>query len=323
MGEEMTVARPDEQVAGLPNSEGGAALAGTHSPFAVARGLVRAARPKQWAKNVLVVAAPGAAGVLSHRGVIEDTALALVAFCLVASSTYLLNDARDMESDRLHPTKRHRPIAAGVVSLPLAVSTSVLLAVGGFGVGALIGWRFLVVLAVYLALTMSYTLGLKHVAVIDIAVVASGYIIRAIAGGVAANVPISQWFLIVASFGSLFMVAGKRHGEHLDLGPAGEEVRPTLGAYPITYLRYVWMVSSGVAITSYCLWAFEMARTRHGFPWYELSIAPFVLAILRYALLLEYGDGSAPEDIVLGDRTLLVLGLLWAAVFGAAVYVGR
>jgi decaprenyl-phosphate phosphoribosyltransferase len=83
------------------------------------------------------------------------------------------------------------------------------------------------------------------------------------------------------------------------------------------------MVSSGVAITAYCLWAFEMAHTRHGFPWYELSIAPFVLAILRYALLLEYGDGSAPEEIVLGDRTLLVLGVLWAAVFGAAVYLGR
>jgi decaprenyl-phosphate phosphoribosyltransferase len=289
----------------------------------VARGLVRATRPKQWAKNVLVLAAPGAAGVLTHRDVIVDTALALVSFCLVASSTYLLNDARDMEADRLHPTKRHRPIAAGVVSVRLALVAALVFAAAGFGVGAVVGWRFLVVLAVYLALTVSYNLGLKHVAVIDIAVVASGYIIRAIAGGVAADVPISQWFLIVASFGSLFMVAGKRHGEHLDLGPSGEEVRPTLGAYPISYLRYVWMVSSGVAITAYCLWAFEMAHTRHGFPWYELSIAPFVLAILRYALLLEYGDGGAPEEIVLGDRTLLVLGALWAAVFGAAVYLGR
>ncbi|MCU1449288.1 MAG: decaprenyl-phosphate phosphoribosyltransferase [Acidimicrobiales bacterium] len=322
MGEELTVARRDEPVVDLRDTDV-AGQAVDHDLGAVARGLVRATRPKQWAKNVLVLAAPGAAGVLTHGGVIVDTALALVSFCLVASSTYLLNDARDMESDRLHPTKRHRPIAAGVVSVRLALIAALVLAVAGFGVGAVVGWRFLVVLAVYLAMTVSYNLGLKHVAVIDIAVVASGYIIRAIAGGVAADVPISQWFLIVASFGSLFMVAGKRHGEHLDLGPSGEEVRPTLGAYPISYLRYVWMVSSGVAITAYCLWAFEMAHTRHGFPWYELSIAPFVLAILRYALLLEYGDGSAPEEIVLGDRTLLVLGALWAAVFGAAVYLGR
>jgi len=223
----------------------------------------------------------------------------------------------------MHPTKRNRPLAAGVVSVRLALITAVILTIAGFGAGAVVGWQFLIALGVYLAMTMSYSLGLKHVAVIDIAVVASGYIIRAIAGGVAAGVPISQWFLIVASFGSLFIVAGKRHGEPLDLGPSGHEVRPTLGAYPISYLRYVWMVSSGVAITAYCLWAFEMAHGRAGFPWYELSIAPFVLGILRYALLLEYGDGSAPEDIVLGDKTLMVLGLLWAAVFGAAVYVGR
>jgi decaprenyl-phosphate phosphoribosyltransferase len=325
MGEELTVARRDEATVDLRATEvdGGPPADHHHHPVAVARGLVRAARPKQWAKNVLVLAAPGAAGVLTHADVIGPVALAFVAFCLVASGTYLLNDARDIESDRLHPTKRHRPLAAGVVSLRLALIAAVIVTAAGFAAGAAVGWRFVVVLGIYLLLTMSYSLGLKHIAVIDIAVVASGYIIRAIAGGVAADVPISQWFLIVASFGSLFIVAGKRHGEHLDLGPTGHEVRPTLGAYPISYLRYVWMVSSGVAITAYCLWAFEMAHGQGGFPWYELSIAPFVLGILRYALLLEYGDGSAPEDIVLGDRTLLVLGVLWAAVFGAAVYVGR
>src|SRR4051812_16993010 len=325
MGEELTVAKSGEAVVDLRASEvdGGPPDDTHHHPAAVARGLVRAARPKQWAKNVLVFAAPGAAGVLTHRDVIGPVALAFVAFCLVASGTYLLNDAQDVESDRMHPTKRHRPLAAGVVPVRLALIAAALLTLAGFAAGAAIGWQFLIVLGVYLGLTVSYSLGLKHIAVIDIAVVASGYIIRAIAGGVAADVPISQWFLIVASFGSLFIVAGKRHGEHLDLGPSGHEVRPTLGAYPISYLRYVWMVSSGVAITAYCLWAFEMAHGRAGFPWYELSIAPFVLGILRYALLLEYGDGSAPEDIVLGDKTLLVLGLVWAAIFGAAVYVGR
>ena len=115
----------------------------------------------------------------------------------------------------------------------------------------------------------------------------------------------------------------QRHGEHLDLGPERAEVRPTLGAYPVSYLRYVWMISSGVTMTAYALWAFEQAHTRHGFPWFELSIVPFVLGILRYALLLELGSGSAPEDVVLGDRTLQVIALAWAAVYGCGVYLGR
>src|SRR5206468_2807323 len=217
------------------------------------------------------------------------------------------------EADRRHPVKRHRPVASGAVPVPMAVATGAALIAGGFGLAMVVGWRFAVVLAVYLGLTLSYTLWLKHVAVLDIAVVASGFVVRAIAGGVAARVPISQWFLIVASFGSLFMVAGKRHGEHLELGDDRASVRATLGDYPVSYLRYVWMIASAVTMTAYCLWAFEQqhVKTSGGLPLYELTIVPFVLALLRYALLLETGHGSAPEDLVLGDRPLLVIGLIW------------
>jgi decaprenyl-phosphate phosphoribosyltransferase len=320
ISDDLSVATTSEPVA-FPQPDDAAVP--SRARQSLLKGLVRAARPKQWPKNLLVAAAPGAAGVLTHGPVLERTILAFVAFCLVASGTYFLNDVRDLESDRIHPVKQHRPIAAGVVSLPVAMTTGVLLLVCGFALALVVEWRFAAVLGVYVAITTSYTLWLKHVAVIDIAAIASGFIIRAVAGGVAARVPISQWFLIVASFGSLFMVAGKRHGEHVDLGPERAEIRPTLGAYPISYLRYVWMISSGVAITAYCLWAFEQAKTRHGFPWYELTIVPFVLAILRYALLLEYGEGSAPEDIVLGDRTLQVLGVVWVAVFACGVYLGK
>ncbi|MHB8671327.1 MAG: decaprenyl-phosphate phosphoribosyltransferase, partial [Acidimicrobiales bacterium] len=175
----------------------------------------------------------------------------------------------------------------------------------------------------YVALTASYTLWLKNVAVVELAVVASGFVIRAVAGGVGTGVPISQWFLIVASFGSLFIVAGKRHGELRELGTDGASVRSALGSYPIAYLRYIWVLSSGVAITAYCLWAFEQNHGRGGFPWYELSIIPFVLALLRYALLLENGEGSAPEDLLLGDPILLGLAVVWALVFGAAVQLAR
>src|SRR5207253_8054934 len=182
---------------------------------------------------------------------------------------------------------------------------------------------FLIVLGVYIGITASYTFWLKDVAVVDIVAIASGFILRAVSGGLAAGVPLSRWFLIVASFGSLFVVSGKRHGEHIDLGDEGAEVRSTLGAYSRNYLQYVWTMTSGVTVAAYCLWAFDMAPKSESVPLYELSIVPFVTFILRYAMLLEQGHGGAPEDVVLGDRILLMLAAIWVAVFGAGVYFLR
>jgi decaprenyl-phosphate phosphoribosyltransferase len=285
------------------------------------RALLRALRPKQWAKNVLVLAAPAAAGVLTDGDTPWRVALAFVAFCLVSSGTYLLNDVRDLESDRRHPVKRNRPIAAELVPIRTAVVLGVVLILSGFAVGLAVRLLFLAILLIYIAIQAAYTLWLKHEAVLDIVAIASGFILRAIAGGLAADVPLSRWFLIVASFGSLFVVSGKRHGEHIDLADEGAEVRPTLGAYSRNYLQYVWTMTSGVTVAAYCLWAFEMAPGNEGVPFYELSIVPFVTFILRYALLLEQGHGGAPEDVVLGDRTLLALAAIWAAIFAAGVYV--
>jgi len=288
--------------------------------------MVRTARPQQWIKNVLVFAAPGAAGVLTQGDVILRAVAALGIFCLAASGTYFLNDALDVEADRLHPTKRHRPVAAGSVSRPTAFVTAGALFVAALGGAfALAGWQLALVLAVYVGLQPLYSIWLKHLAVLDLAAVASGFVLRAVAGGVAVDVPISQWFLIVASFGSLFMVAGKRGGEKHELAEAGidgdDGHRATLGAYSADYLRYVRSVSSAVAVAAYCLWAFEQADVARSPVWFQLSIIPFVLAILRYALLLDAGLGAAPEEIVFRDRTLGVLGLLWIVTFAVGVNV--
>jgi decaprenyl-phosphate phosphoribosyltransferase len=286
-------------------------------PFALLRG----ARPKQWAKNVLVFAAPGAAGVLTQASALGSALAAFVAFSLVASGTYLLNDARDADADRAHPRKRHRPVAAGSISVPLAVTAGLVFAAFGLALAAAVSLGLLGLLLLYLGITAAYTLYLKEVAVVDIAVVASGFIIRAVAGGIAVGVPISRYFLIVTSFLSLFMVVGKRHGEHLDLGPEAAVVRATLSEYSREYLRFVWTMASAVTITAYCLWAFEQSGGP-GVPWFELSIIPFVLFVLRYALILGTGRGSAPEDLVLGDRGLLLTAGVWVLVYGAGVYLG-
>lgn len=291
-------------------------------PRSFVRGLIDEARPKQWIKNLLVVAAPAAAGVLGERAAIIDTGIAFVAFCLAASGTYFLNDAFDVDADRLHAKKRFRPVAFGDVSIRTAQIVGVLLLLCGIAVGFLTGWKLPLVVTTYIVFTTSYSAWLKHVAVVDLGMVAAGFVLRLIAGAAAVDVPISVWFFIVGSFGSLFMVAGKRHAEFMELGSERAGHRATLSEYSAEYLGYVRSVASGVAMVGYCLWAFEKSASRSGIPWYELSIVPFVLAVLRYALVVEQGGGGAPEEVVLGDRMIQGMVVAWVIVFGIAIYRG-
>jgi decaprenyl-phosphate phosphoribosyltransferase len=293
------------------------------APGGVPRGFgayLREARPKQWLKNVLVIAAPAAAGVLTHGDAFFKTTIAFVCFCLAASGTYYINDAVDVEADRRHPKKRNRPIAAGAISVRNAIVVGIVLLVASIGLSFAARWQLSLVIGGYLLLTVAYSLWLKNEAVIDLAAVAAGFVLRTIAGGVAVGVPISTWFLIVAGAGSLLMVTGKRHAELLELGDDAGGHRRSLEMYSQSFLNYVRAVSSSVAILAYCLWAFEKS-TPVGQPvWFQLSIVPFVLGILRYSLLLDQGKGGAPEELVLSDRTLQVIGVLWAALFAIAIH---
>ena len=283
--------------------------------------MVGTLRPRQWLKNLLVFGAPAAAGQLTHRLPLLDGLAAFAVFCLAASGTYCLNDVVDREADRRHPVKRDRPIASGVVSVRLAVGVGGgLLALAMAGSAAIGRPRLALVVAIYVGVTIAYSLWLKHEPILDLGAVAAGFVLRAIAGGVATRVPLSNWFIIVACFGSLFMVAGKREAEMMLLGDDGESHRSTLGAYTASFLRHVRSVASGVTMTAYCLWAFEKAQGSSGAIWFELSIVPFVLGVLRYALLVDAGHGGAPEDVVLGDRTLQILGLSLAVLFAVGVY---
>jgi decaprenyl-phosphate phosphoribosyltransferase len=284
--------------------------------------LLRTARPRQWSKNVLVFAAPGAAGVLRDATPLRQTLIAFVAFCLAASGTYFLNDAADVESDRRHPLKNRRPVAAGAVGITTARLVGAGLLIGGIALALAARWQLALTIAGYVALTTLYSVALKRIAVVDIVTIASGFVLRAVAGAAATGVPISNWFFIVASFGSLFMVAGKRHAEGVEVGVDAEQLRPTLGEYSTSYLAYLRSVSTSAVLVAYCLWAFEKAAEAQSTdPWYQLSILPFVLGVLRYALLVDQGRGSAPEDVVLSDRPLQVIGALWLVVFGLGVHV--
>lgn len=281
----------------------------------------RESRPKQWLKNVLVFAAPGAAGVLDDLDALVPTLTIFVALSLVASGTYFWNDIVDVEADRRHPTKRRRPIAAGEIPLSIARIVGTAMVAVGLVVAFAANWRAGVAVSVYLAVTVSYSMGLKRIAVVDVMMVASGFVLRAIAGAEAADVPMSTWFLLCTSFGSLFIVTGKRFAEFREMGDDAASTRSTLAVYTIDYLRAILTVSVGATLVAYCIWAFETKEIADlTWPLYELSIVPMLGALLRYALLLERGEGSAPEEIFFRDRTIQVMGALWVAVFAAGVY---
>ena len=289
--------------------------------------LLAAMRPVQWSKNVLVFAVPVAAGEITDLVVLRDTIGAFVAFCMAASATYLLNDAGDVEADRRHPVKRNRPIAAGELSVGTARVVAAVLLVASLALAALIEVDLAVTVVSYLALTTTYTLWLKHQPILDIVAVAAGFVLRAIAGATATGLPISEWFFIVASFGALLMVTGKREGERAELGEAeAAAVRATLGAYSTSYLIFLRGVSTAVVLVGYALWAFASAAQAASSDtvatvFFEISIVPFSIAILRYALLIDQGRGAEPERLVLADRTLQVAGLAWAIIYGYGVYL--
>jgi decaprenyl-phosphate phosphoribosyltransferase len=293
----------------------------------LARGLVRLARPRQWVKNLLVFVAPGAAGVLLHPTVLWHAAAAFGIFCLAASGTYYLNDARDAEADRRHPTKCHRPVAAGVVPVPVALTLGVVMMAASVGLGGwLAGWHLSVVMAAYVAVQLAYSAGLKNEAILDLACVSAGFILRAVAGGVATKVPLSNWFLIVVSFGSLLVVTGKRSGEKQLLEEGGTDqtsVRQTLGLYTPSFLRTVRTLSAAVTVSAYCLWAFERAaqvHQGHDPIWFQLTIIPFVIGLLHVLRLLDSGAGAAPEELALHDHRLQIYGVCWVALFAIGAY---
>jgi decaprenyl-phosphate phosphoribosyltransferase len=278
-------------------------------------GVLRAARPRQWVKNVLVVAAPAAAGELVSRDTALRLGIVFLLFTAAASAVYLINDARDADADRAHPVKCRRPVAAGEVPVPVAYGTGAVLAFGAVVAGAVLCTPMTAaLLAAYLAMQLAYCLRLKHVLVVDLAVVTTGFVMRAMIGGVALGIPLSRWFLITTGFGALFMVSAKRYSEAVQMAGRKGETRVLLNEYTTGYLRFVWQLAAGVAVLGYCLWALEHTGT-----WRQLSMIAFILAVLRYAVFADRGAAGAPEDVVLRDRPLAVIGAVWTAMYGMAV----
>jgi decaprenyl-phosphate phosphoribosyltransferase len=287
------------------------------------RGRLRAGlvtiRPRQWIKNGLVLAAAGAAGALGHDDVPVRVALTCVAFCMLASGIYAVNDVRDAEEDRRHPRKRYRPVAAGELAPRTAAGIGLALMLSGLGLCAAVRLPLAGVGAGYLALTLSYTLIWRQILILDVIAIAGGFVLRAVAGGVAAPVELSQWFVLVVTCAAVLVAAGKRHAELRRTDANGAGRRPVLERYTVTRLRLIVAGSAAGALFSYCMWAFELPDV-DGIPWRMLTIVPFAACLLRYGAEVRRGGGEAPEELALTDRWLLLAGGAWLVLFTISVH---
>ncbi|WP_193373476.1 decaprenyl-phosphate phosphoribosyltransferase [Nocardiopsis alkaliphila] len=294
---------------------------------------MKACRPRQWLKNLLVFAAPLTAGALTDPGALLLCLVTFALFCLAASGTYLLNDVRDLHRDRRHPSKRHRPIASGLLPVPAAVAAGVLfvltaplasLALGNPGLSTVIG--------AYVLLTVAYTRYLKDLVIVDLVAVASCHVLRAMAGGLVVGVALTSWFVIVVSLAALLVVVGKREAELRVLGTTtkggqdeaeAEGTPPTRAAllgYTTGYLAQTRTIASGAMIVTYCLWALEQGGGPQSV-FHAASIVPFIMFVLRYNLLVDRGAGEEPEEIALRDRPLQLVLVALVLLVGLGIYL--
>jgi len=274
-------------------------------------------RPTQWVKNVVVFAGPAAGLKLSSPQSLRQAVVAFIAFCLAASATYALNDVLDRTADASHPTKRLRPVARGVIRASSALLLAVVLAAAALSLTTfLLPIGVTEVLVGYLALTLAYSLTLKRRVILDVIVVAVGFVLRALAGSAAVGVPTSEWLIACVFTLCLFMGFGKRRCEIAMIGNADDigQHRRTLVRYTPDLLNHLLAVSAGIAVITFLLYTLDTSGHPSPFQKQHLfyTLPLVIYGIFRFAMLTELGIYSGPTEIVLKDRAILFAILLWA-----------
>jgi 4-hydroxybenzoate polyprenyltransferase len=282
---------------------------------------VRSLRPRQWAKNLFVFA-----GVVFSQNLFTPllgrAAIAFAIFCGLSGAIYLVNDAVDMHKDRLHPTKRQRPIASGALPRWLGVALAAALLAGCLGAAFALSVPFGAVALAYAVLLVAYSLWLKAIVIVDVLTVAIGFVLRAIAGAAAVDVSISGWLIICTILVALFLALGKRRHEYLSLRGTAAAHRPILAEYSEGFLDQMIAVVSASTVTAYALYTMSPETVGKFHTRFLPLTLPFVLyGIFRYLYLLYHRElGGNPSDLLLSDRALLLNTLLWMAALIAIIY---
>ena len=281
---------------------------------------LRATRPRQWPKNLLVLAAPLAGASLGRRDGLVYALVAVAAFVAASSAVYLVNDTVDAERDRRHPVKRNRPIASGALPARHAVLLAAAATAAALAAGAVIGEPWLIAaVAGYLALSFLYSLRLKHVPFVELGFVASGFLLRALGGAAATRVPPSSWFLLVCSLGALMVAITKRSTELRSLGPEAARHRPAMRSYRESYLRAAGLVTAVAMAVCYLLWA--LGEPSPGMRnWHLISAVPLIAALARFSVLARRGGTRPVEDLITRDRLMAAAELAWLVAFAIGLH---
>ncbi len=277
----------------------------------------RLLRVHQWPKNAFVAAALVFSGSFGSWPAIQAAALAVLTFCLASSSVYIANDLCDVAADRRHPTKRLRPVASGQVGVRLAATIGVCLGLAALLGALLVGPKFALLLASYLLLSLGYSLWLKRHAIVDVLTVASGYVLRVVAGAAAIGVSFTPWLLMATFFLTLTMALVKRYQELRwdELNQSDGSTRPVLAAYTAVAVQQMVTIAATATLITYSLYTFAAHTT----PIFLITIPPVVYTLLRFLLLSQRADTHAATNYFTRDRGLWVGAICWLALTAAAV----
>jgi decaprenyl-phosphate phosphoribosyltransferase len=287
-----------------------------HSGVVPALALLRAMRPHQWIKNLVVFTAPLFALRLDGRTLLIAS-LACAAFTATSAATYLTNDVIDREADRRHPLKRHRPIAAGAISVSVAVVAACVCLLAGLTLAFWVTPLFGITVAAYAALQAAYTLGLKREPIVDLMVIATGFVLRAVGGAAATSVPMSGWFLVCLGFLALYLAIEKRKAE-IRMSARQGVTRSVLRSYSLPALLRMESVVTASTVMSYGLWAIERTRSL----WMLATIPLVAYGIFKYQLITEQGEGEEPERILFRHPELVATVVLWVVLSFLALRLG-
>jgi 4-hydroxybenzoate polyprenyltransferase len=267
--------------------------------------------------------------IFSGRATDPDAILlsfyAFVAFCFAASATYAINDVQDRDQDRFHPTKKNRPIPRGAISIHQAIAVAIILLIGAGGLCLLLPRGFAVVLGNYVVINLIYTYWLKRRVIVDVIIIAIGFVLRAVAGGVAIGMGTSPWLVVCTFTLCMFLGFGKRQCEIVVIGDAAEAARhrKALAGYTSDLLNHLTSVTAGIAIVTFLLYAMDRSGHQPFDKQYLIVTLPLVIyAIFRYAMLIRSGRVTGPTDIVLNDRPFVMTLVLWAGAALVVVYWG-
>jgi 4-hydroxybenzoate polyprenyltransferase len=288
--------------------------------------ILRIMRPKQWTKNAIIYAGLVFDGQLFIWNSFYIVTISFILLCLVAGAIYIVNDVIDIENDRKHPRKRHRPLPSGQLSVQTALAAAVILAIIGIGGAALYNVRYALILLAYLLLHILYSLRLKHIVIIDILTITTGYVLRVAAGVIVIDVArFSPWLYTCTALLAMFLAIGKRRQELVLLGDQADDIRPIFKQYNMPLLDdMLRMVTTGTLI-GYILYTIETpAALLVSSNLALLTVPPVTYALLRYLYLIHVkGEGSAPDEVLLRDRPLQLSIMLWGLISVVIIYLTK